>query len=326
MDSTVLSIKDLRVSFTTSYGCATAVDAVSFDVGRCEKIGIVGESGCGKSVISKAIMGLFAGLDYVKVSGNIILDGEDLLNKDELELCDIRGRRVGMVFQEPMASLNPVFTIGNQLTETIMRHQKCSKDVAVLKAVEALELVGMPEPKTRLKQYPFQLSGGMRQRVMIAMAISCNPELLIADEPTTALDVTIQAQILELIKNLNKHIQTSLIIISHDLGVIADMADTVIVMYAGNIVERADVISIFKKPFHPYTQGLLNSIPHLNRRQQTLIPIEGTVPSIYNMPKGCRFNSRCKFRKPICESMEPPNISLGSRLVKCWLYDNKSKR
>jgi len=320
MDSTILSVRDLRVGFTTSYGRADAVDGVSFDVGVQEKIGIVGESGCGKSVVSKAIMGLFSSVDTAGLSGEILLGGEDLLKKTERELCDIRGRRMAMVFQEPMASLNPVFTIGNQLVETILRHQRIGKAAARARAIEALELVGMPEPETRLRQYPFQLSGGMRQRVMIAMAVSCNPGLLIADEPTTALDVTIQAQILELIKDLNERIHTSVIIISHDLGIIADMADVVLVMYAGRIVERADVQSLFREPLHPYTQGLLNSIPHLNRRQETLVPIEGTVPSIYDMPRGCRFNTRCKRRMPVCEDRDPPTVSREERAVKCWLY------
>jgi len=327
MDSKVLNVKDLRVTFTTStYGKATAVDGVSFAIRPREKIGIVGESGCGKSVISKAIMGLFAGLPTAKVEGEIWLGDENLLAKSDREMCDVRGKRIAMVFQEPMASLNPVFTIGNQLIETICRHQPMKREAVIKKAIEMLTLVGMPEPETRLRQYPFQLSGGMRQRVMIAMAVSCNPALLIADEPTTALDVTIQAQILELIKNLNDTIHTSIIMITHDLGVIADMADTVLVMYAGNIVEQADVRSIFKDPLHPYTKGLLNSIPHLNREEEVLIPIEGTVPSIYDMPKGCRFHTRCNCKKTVCEISNPPSVRIGDRSVKCWLYSEGSER
>lgn len=320
MVSKVIGVKNLSVAFDTSYGKAVAVDCVSFDILDRQIIGVVGESGCGKSVISKTIMGLFAENKTITTSGEIIMNGENLLAKSDRELSDIRGSKIAMVFQEPMVSLNPVFTIGDQLTETIIRHGHLNKKLATQKAIDVLNLVGIPEPAVRLNQYPFQLSGGMRQRVMIAMAISCNPRLLIADEPTTALDVTIQAQILELIKQLNTTLGTSIMIITHDLGVIADMAEAVLVMYAGSIVEYADVRSIFKDPLHPYTRGLLNSIPHLTMETERLVPIEGCVPSIYDLPIGCRFGARCKDKRNICAEKEPPSIPVGNRLVKCWKY------
>ena len=316
----VLEVKDLTVNFKTKYGSAAAVSRVSFELGKGEKLGLVGESGSGKSVTSKSILRLLPS-PPAQVSGSVKLNGEELLTKSEKEMCKFRGNKISMIFQEPMVSLNPLYTIGNQLGEVVRLHKKVSAAEADKMVIEMLRTVGIPSPETRLKQYPFELSGGMRQRAMIAMALLCSPEVLIADEPTTALDVTIQAQILDLLNELNAKMGTSIILITHDLGVIATMVDTVAVMYCGHIVEKAPVKALFADPKHPYTVGLMNSIPKMTETKGELETIEGTVPSIYNLPPGCAFNNRCSQCRGICCREEPPEIQLeNGRMVKCWKY------
>lgn len=301
----LLSVRNLRTHFITEDGEVPAVDGVSFDLSAGETLGIVGESGSGKSVTSLSIMRLIPTPPGRIAGGEIIFNGEDLLKKSPAEMRKIRGNEISMIFQEPMTSLNPVFTIGDQIMEAIILHQKLSKKAARERAIEMLRLVGIPSPEQRVDEYPHQLSGGMRQRVMIAMALSCNPRLLIADEPTTALDVTIQAQILELLQRLQEEFGMAIIMITHDLGVVAGMVDRVIVMYAGKVVEEAPVKELFASPKHPYTEGLLGSIPKLHQTQKRLQTIEGVVPSPFNMPKGCRFHPRCKYAQPACEQAEP---------------------
>ncbi len=320
----ILEVKNLQTQFTTERGRVMAVDSVSFDLYKGRTLGIVGESGCGKSVTSLSIMRLIPNPPGKIVGGEILYKGQDLLHLNMNEMRKIRGNEISMIFQEPMTSLNPVFTIGNQLIEAILLHQDLSKSEAVNKAVEMLKLVGIPAPEKRVKDYPHQLSGGMRQRVMIAMALSCNPQILIADEPTTALDVTIQAQILDLLRDLQQKVGLSLMLITHDLGVVAEMAHEVAVMYAGKVVERAPVEEIFKSPKHPYTQGLLNSIPVLNRdptgkiKKSRLEPIPGIVPNLLDLPQGCRFQDRCKWVSLECKGVEPSLVQLGgSREVRC---------
>ena len=316
----VLEVNDLTVTFKTKYGSAAAVSGVSFALAKGEKLGLVGESGSGKSVTSKSILRLLPS-PPAQIRGSIKLDGEELLTKSEQEMCHCRGNRISMIFQEPMVSLNPLYTIGNQLGEVVRLHKKVSRAEADKQVIEMLRTVGIPSPETRLKQYPFELSGGMRQRAMIAMALLCDPEVLIADEPTTALDVTIQAQILDLLKELNRKMGTSIILITHDLGVIASMVDTVAVMYCGHIVEKAPVRQLFHDPLHPYTKGLLNSIPKVGRTEGDLQTIEGAVPSIYNLPAGCAFSNRCGECGRICQEKEPPTLQLeDGRVVKCWKY------
>lgn len=316
----VLEVNDLTVTFKTKYGSAAAVSGVSFALAKGEKLGLVGESGSGKSVTSKSILRLLPS-PPAQIRGSIKLDGEELLTKSEQEMCHCRGNRISMIFQEPMVSLNPLYTIGNQLGEVVRLHKKVSRAEADKQVIEMLRTVGIPSPETRLKQYPFELSGGMRQRAMIAMALLCDPEVLIADEPTTALDVTIQAQILDLLKELNRKMGTSIILITHDLGVIASMVDTVAVMYCGRIVEKASVRQLFHDPLHPYTRGLLNSIPKVGRTEGDLQTIEGAVPSIYNLPAGCAFSNRCGECGRICKEKEPPTLQLeDGRVVKCWKY------
>jgi len=315
----VLSVRNLQVFFDTKYGHATAIRNIDFDVCKGEIIGIVGESGSGKTVISKSIMRLLQS-PPANITGEIILDGENLLTKTEAEMCEIRGKRISMIFQEPMVSLDPLFSIGNQMTEVIPFQNKMTKKQKKERIIEMLHKVGIPSPETRLKQYPFELSGGMRQRVMIAMALMCNPEVLIADEPTTALDVTIQAQILDLLNNINTELGTSILLITHDLGVIAEMVDRVIVVYAGNVVECASVHDIFKEPLHPYTEGLLRSIPSMDDSSEMLETIEGSVPSIYERGKGCSFCNRCKISKALCAEEEPPVVEHNGSQVKCWKY------
>ena len=316
----VLEVNDLTVTFKTKYGSAAAVSGVSFKLAKGEKLGLVGESGSGKSVTSKSILRLLPS-PPAQLRGSIKLDGKELLTKSEQEMCHCRGNRISMIFQEPMVSLNPLYTIGNQLGEVVRLHKKVSRAEADKQVIEMLRTVGIPSPETRLKQYPFELSGGMRQRAMIAMALLCDPEVLIADEPTTALDVTIQAQILDLLKELNRKMGTSIILITHDLGVIASMVDTVAVMYCGRIVEKASVRQLFHDPLHPYTRGLLNSIPKVGRTEGDLQTIEGAVPSIYNLPAGCVFSNRCGECGRICQEKEPPTLQLeDGRVVKCWKY------
>lgn len=317
----ILEVKGLQTSFFTERGEVKAVDDVSFDLYRGKTVGIVGESGCGKSVTSLSIMRLIPQPPGKIVGGQILYKGQDLLKLNMDQMRKIRGNEISMIFQEPMTSLNPVFTIGNQLIEAIQLHQNLSKSAALDKAVEMLKLVGIPAPDKRVHDYPHQLSGGMRQRVMIAMALSCNPNILIADEPTTALDVTIQAQILDLLRDLQQKMGMSIMLITHDLGVVAEMADEVVVMYAGKVVERAPVREIFSSPKHPYTQGLLNSIPVLSQdptgkvKKSRLEPIPGIVPNLLDLPKGCRFQERCKYVTDECRAGEPALSLIGGSAV-----------
>jgi oligopeptide/dipeptide ABC transporter ATP-binding protein len=314
----LLEVKDLSTCFKLNEGIVPVVDGVSFTVKKGEVVGIVGESGCGKSITALSIMRLTSGIIR---TGSILLDGDDLLKKTEVEMRKIRGNRISMIFQDPMTSLNPVFTVGNQLSEVLRLHQGMNKVQAYETEIELLKLVEIPNPEERLKMYPHQLSGGMRQRIMIAMALSCKPDLLIADEPTTALDVTIQAQILDLMLNLQKEKSTAIIMITHDLSVIAEMADKVMIMYAGKVVEQADTISLFDNPKHPYTQGLLASLPSITEEKERLEVIKGTVPSPTNFPSGCRFNPRCKFCKDICREQEPPKKKIAANhFAYCWLF------
>ncbi len=310
----VLEVKNLRTAFRTDEGELIAVDDVSFSVLPGKTIGIVGESGCGKSVTSLSIMGLIPNPPGKIIGGEILFNGKNLVNLPANEMRKIRGNDISMIFQEPMTSLNPVFTVGNQIMEAIVLHQKVSKKEARVKAIEMLKLVGIPAPESRIDDYPHQLSGGMRQRVMIAMALSCNPAVLIADEPTTALDVTIQAQILELIKGLREKLQMAVVLITHDLGVVAETCDHVVVMYAGRVVEQGTAEDIFYRPAHPYTKGLLNSIPSHDSvvKRTRLETIPGLVPSLLDLPKGCRFQDRCKKRQDRCAVAEPPLEPVGT--------------
>lgn len=323
----LLSVKNLKTYFPGDEGTIKAVDGISFDIYRGEVLGVVGESGCGKSVTSLSIMRLIQQPPGLIKANSLLFAGKELLSLSEQEMRHIRGNEISMIFQEPMTSLNPVFTIGDQIGETIMLHQKLTKTQAREKAVEMLHKVGIPLPQQRLKEYPHQLSGGMRQRVMIAMALSCNPKLLIADEPTTALDVTIQVQILDLIADLQKDFNASILLITHDLGVIAETADRVLVMYAGNIVESSDVQTIFKNPAHPYTWGLLESVPRLDQEKERLMTIEGSVPNPALLPKGCTFHPRCSFASDICEKIKPEVTELKpGHQVQCWHYDKIAKQ
>lgn len=307
--SSVIEVKNLRTSFKTSEGLFYAVDDVSFKVEEGKTLGVVGESGCGKSVTSLSIMRLIPNPPGKIEGGEILFKGKNLLTLSNDEMRQIRGNQIGMIFQEPMTSLNPVFTVGNQIAESIHIHNRdLSRKELREKTLHMLKLVGIPSPETRIDNYPHQLSGGMRQRIMIAMALSCNPQLLIADEPTTALDVTIQAQILDLIKKLQKEFKTALILITHDLGVVAETCDNVAVMYAGRIIEEGTAEDIFNHPKHPYTKGLLNSVPHFetSQRRKRLETIPGIVPSLANLPQGCRFQARCTFVTEECKKIDPP--------------------
>lgn len=317
----LLTIEDLRVSFMTYAGEVQAVRGISFDVAAGESIAIVGESGCGKSVTAKAIMRLNPVPPAVYKTGSIHLDGVDILTRTEKQMQAVRGSLVSMIFQDPMTSLNPTMLIGRQLTEGIMQHQKLTRRDAAEKAIELLKLVQVPNPERRIRQYPFEFSGGMRQRVMIAMALACNPKLLIADEPTTALDVTIQAQIIDLMKDIRQKTGASIILITHDLGVVASMAQRIIVMYAGKIVEAGPAEQIFYRPRHPYTWGLIDCIPRLDQdRSRVLHPIYGTPPDLIAPPKGCPFADRCSSCMRICKEQEPPVEQLSpSHSVACWL-------
>lgn len=321
---TLLEVKNLKTGFKTDDGHFLAVDDISFKLEEGKTLGIVGESGCGKSVTALSVMRLIPTPPGKIEGGEILFNGQNLLALSDEEMRKIRGNDIAMIFQEPMTSLNPVFTIGNQIGEAIELHQKgLSKAQIREKTVDMLKLVGIPEPSKRVDDYPHQLSGGMRQRVMIAMALSCNPRLLIADEPTTALDVTIQAQILDLVRKLQKDFKASMILITHDLGVVAETCDDVAVMYAGKIVEYGSVEDIFYRPKHRYTQGLLNSIPHFEtgHRLKRLETIPGLVPSMFNLPKGCRFQDRCKFKQADCEAGLPALSSVsgpsGKHMAAC---------
>ncbi len=315
----LLDVRELVTSFYTSEGRVTPVDRVSFDVKVGETVAMVGESGCGKTQTALSVMRLIQSPPGVIESGEVLFEGQDLLQLSKKEMENIRGNRIGMIFQEPMTSLNPVFTIGMQLCEPLIKHRHLSKAEANETAIELLRLVGIPEPEKRMNSYPHHLSGGMRQRVMIAMALACNPSLLIADEPTTALDVTIQAQILDLLRSLSNELHMAILLITHDLGVVAEMASRVLVMYAGRIVEEADVYQIFKSPSHPYTVGLLASIPRLDRRPKRLHQIAGQVPNLLELPLGCRFAPRCAYAQERCFNEEPELISTSpGRRVACW--------
>jgi len=304
-----------------------AVDGVSFSIARQKTLGVVGESGCGKSVTGLSIMGLIPMPPGRIVEGEVVYhrNGHAVditkLNPKGREIRAIRGNEIAMIFQEPMTSLNPVYTIGNQIMEAIILHQKVKKKEARKRAIEMLEAVGIPSPEQRVDEYPHQLSGGMRQRAMIAMALSCNPSLLIADEPTTALDVTIQAQILELMKKLQEEFRMAIMMITHNLGVVAETSDNVVVMYMGKVVEQSDVRRVFHDPRHPYTQGLMKSIPSLAKRKERLEPIKGVVPDPYDLPPGCVFNPRCPYVMEICMKEEPDFFEVeGGHWAKCWLY------
>lgn len=316
----ILEVKNLKTSFFTKKGEVQAVRGVSFEVGKNEIVGIVGESGSGKSITSKSIMRLIMHPGKV-VDGEVIFNNRDLLKLSDKDMRTIRGNEISMVFQDPMTALNPLLKVGKQMSEIIIRHQNISKVEAREKCIEMLRLVGIPSPETRIDNYPHEFSGGMRQRVCIAMAISSSPKLLIADEPTTALDVTIQAQILRLIKNLNVEQENSTILITHDLGVVYNTCDRVIVMYGGMIMETGSVKEIFENPKHPYTIGLLKSIPKgRSSKKEKLVPIEGTPPNLLNPPKGCPFYDRCESKKDVCNLKQPKNTVLSdTHKVNCWL-------
>ena len=322
MASRVLEVNNLRTHFFTDEGVVPAVDGVSFYINQEETLGIVGESGCGKSVTSLSIMQLVPNPPGRIVGGEILFQGENLVKKTPEQMRKIRGDDMAMIFQEPMSSLNPVYTVGNQIAESVLLHQKVSKRQAFNRAVEMLRLVGIPSAERRAREYPHQLSGGMRQRVMIAMALACNPKLLIADEPTTALDVTIQAQILDLMKKLKTEFHAAIMLITHDLGVVAEMCDRVAVMYAGKVVEEGTTADLFREPLHPYTEGLLASIPRIDEmRQDKLHVIEGTVPNLLHLPQGCSFAPRCPKVMDICRREEPTLEDVGDgRKVSCWLH------
>ncbi len=324
--SILLQVRELKTYFYTSDGTIPAVDGVTFHLEEGETLAVVGESGCGKSVTALSVMRLIASPGKV-ISGEVIFQGIDLLKQPDNSMYMVRGSQISMIFQEPMTSLNPVFTIGDQIAEALIIHQNLSKEQALKRTVDLLKQVKIPEPEKRVKSYPHELSGGMRQRVMIAMALACTPSLLIADEATTALDVTIQAQILELLKELRENLGLSIMLITHDLGVVAEMADRVVVMYVGKIVEEADVFTLFKSPKHPYTQALLSSIPTLQTsRDQKLNVIAGSVPNLYRaLPPGCRFAPRCPQAFDRCRQEEPPLLSVArGQTARCWLYDQQN--
>jgi len=316
----LLKINDLKTYFFTHRGTVRAVDGISFSIKRGGTLGIVGESGCGKSVTALSIMRLIANPPGRIVNGEINFEGKDLLSLSDKQMRDIRGRKISMIFQEPMTSLDPVFTIGHEISETLQIHQCLKKGEAREKTIEVLNIVGMPDADKRVDSYPHELSGGMRQRAMIAMALSCRPTLLIADEPTTALDVTIQAQILRLINDLKKEFATSVMLITHDLGVIAEMCDFVAVMYAGHIVEYSDVGTLFRNPLHPYTKGLNKSIPRLDVDVKRLETIKGLVPNLIDLPAGCPFYPRCDFSSDICRRQMPGLKEVEkNHFIKCYL-------
>jgi oligopeptide transport system ATP-binding protein len=325
----ILQVQDLAVSYHTYAGEVQAVRGVSFDIYKGEAVAIVGESGCGKSVTSRAIMGLIqAPQGEVKANSKIIYKDKNILELRKKELQHYRGEECSIIFQDALSSLNPTMKVGRQITENLIEHRKLNKKEAKEKAIELLKVVGIPTPETRFNQYPHEFSGGMRQRVMIAIALACNPNLLIADEPTTALDVTIQAQIIELIKDLKTKLNASIILITHDLGVVADVADKVLVMYAGKIVETGNVEDIFYEAKHPYTKALLNAVPRLDfEEDEELESIQGTPPDLIAPPKGCGFSQRCKNCMKICLEKEPASIEFSkSHTAACWLYDSEVQR
>ena len=327
----LLDVRNLKTYFFTEDGVVKAVDGVDLTIRPGEVLGLVGESGCGKSVTSLSIMRLISAPGRI-MEGEILFDGIDLAKLSETEMAAMRGDRISMIFQQPQSSLNPVFKVGDQVAEVLSIHQRISKKLAWQRAIELLELVDIPDPHEKAHAYPYELSGGQAQRVMIAMALALNPQLLIADEPTTALDVTIQAQILDLIRGLRSEMNTAVILITHDLGVIAEMADQVAVMYAGRIVEETDINTIFEQPLHPYTQGLIESIPVLGEVKERLAVIPGSVPNLVDMPPGCRFAARCEARLQygldICQEIEPELLPVThGHKIRCWLYmDHGSHR
>ena len=322
----LIDVSNLKTHFFTEEGVVKAVDGVDFEIYPGETIGIVGESGCGKSVTSLSIMRLVESPPGRIVDGSIMFEGEDIVKKKQKEMRKIRGNDISMIFQEPMTSLNPVYTVGDQISEAILLHKNVNKKEARKQAVDMLRKVGIPLPEQRVDEYPHQLSGGMRQRVMIAMALSCDPKLLIADEPTTALDVTIQAQILDLMNDLKERFGMAIMMITHDLGVIAEVADRIAVMYAGKVVEYTDAVSLFKDPKHPYTWGLMHSIPRLDKSVEKLYAIPGMVPSPLDFPEGCKYNTRCELADEKCMAEEPPleEIEDGHE-VRCWHVDELEK-
>ena len=330
----ILEVEGLSTHFFTRTGVARAVDGVSFSLARGETLGVVGESGCGKSVTSLSILRLVPDPPGRIVAGQVRLDGRNILDLSEDEMKQVRGNDISMIFQEPMTSLNPVFTIGQQISEAVLLHQGLSKKEAMDKAVDMLKLVHIPEPERRVKEYPHQLSGGMRQRAMIAMALSCNPRVLIADEPTTALDVTIQAQILDLILELKERLGTAVIMITHDLGVIAETAQRVVVMYAGRKIEEADAVSLFQRPLHPYTHGLLASVPHLEvlagkdvDKKKRLAEIPGIVPPLTSLPVGCSFAPRCPYADDKCRAEYPAYEERSAgHWAACWHADRLAEQ
>jgi len=323
MNPVLLQVEDLRTYFYADRGVAKAVDGVSFTVSSGEVVAIVGESGCGKSVTALSILRLIPDPPGRIVSGRVIFKGQNLITMTDTAIENIRGNDIAMVFQEPMTSLNPVFRVGEQIAEVLQRHRHLSRQEALHQTVEGLRRVGIASPEERVRDYPHQMSGGMRQRVMIAMALACEPSLIIADEPTTAVDVTIQAQVLDLMRQLQKESGVSVLLITHDLGVVAEMAQQVLVMYAGRVVESAGVLDLFDRPLHPYTQGLMHSIPALaladSRTRLEAIP--GVVPSLYDLPLGCKFSDRCPRVFDRCGS-EPDLIEVDGHQVRCWLYDS----
>ncbi len=323
----LLDVRGLHTHFYTDEGLVKAADGIDITIKKGETLGLVGESGCGKSVTALSVMRLIQEPPGKIVQGEILFHGNNLLNMSETEMRHIRGNRISMIFQEPMTSLNPLFRCGDQIAEAIALHQGVSKQDARAKAVEMLQKVGIPDSESRAREYPHQMSGGMRQRVMIAMALSCNPELMIADEPTTALDVSIQAQILALMNQLKEEFGASILLITHDLGVIADMAQSVAVMYAGKIVEYVNVMRLFDNPMHPYTVGLMGSIPKMDEvvpEDKILRTIPGTVPSLYNLPSGCYFQERCTEACDACSKKVPPLIEIEpGHLLRCWKYEQQ---
>jgi oligopeptide/dipeptide ABC transporter ATP-binding protein len=322
----LLTVSNLKTYFYTHEGMVKAVDGISFGIRQGQTLGLVGESGCGKSVTALSIMRLIPTPPGRIVSGEVMFEGTDLLALDGRQMRRIRGNKISMIFQEPMTSLDPVFTIGHEIVETVKLHQGMNKGDAKQQAIEALKIVGMPDSEKRVNNYPHELSGGMRQRAMIAMALSCNPALLIADEPTTALDVTIQAQILRLIDDLREKFDTSVMLITHDLGVVSEMCDFVAVMYAGHIVEYTDISTLFENPLHPYTVGLNRSIPRLDVETERLDTISGLVPNLIDLPPGCPFNPRCDHAMPVCRNMMPQPIEVEkNHLVKCHLFGEKDQ-
>jgi len=315
----LLEVQDLQTQFSTEMGMVTAVDGVSFNIFEGETVGLVGESGCGKSVTSLSILRLFGMNSGTKLTGRILFEEQDLLTIPLGEIQKIRGNKISMIFQDPMTSLNPVYTVGDQIAESIILHQNLDRKQALAKAVHMLELVGIPSPESRIHDYPHQLSGGMRQRVMIAMGLACQPRLLIADEPTTALDVTIQAQILELMQKLQSELNMGVILITHDLGVVAEVCSRVMVMYLGQIVEECPVEELFENPLHPYTCGLIKSIPSMDtNRREALHVIDGNVPSLYQVPAGCHFAPRCPYADSRCQT-KPELLQVDEKhKVRCW--------